>query len=165
MQKGQVDEVADRICRHLHTVLADRTWRKNMWLACRQNLHRTYRFAGRTSRYDMQTEHADKLCTRNHAEEIHVCRLNPHTNYTTRRCRQIMQTGKYRKNMQTNYACREKIRRTCSQDKQTKNMQTEQVDKLCRQNMHTLHRPSQTFATFFRNRHKCVFSVILKNKL
>jgi hypothetical protein len=48
----------------------------------------------KTSRYDMQTEHAEKLCTRNHAEEIHVCRLNPHTNYTTRRCRQIMQAEK-----------------------------------------------------------------------
>jgi hypothetical protein len=128
----------------------------------------------------MHTEHPDMTCRQNihtHYAHIHVCRLNPHTNYTTRRCRQIMQTGKqkehadkvywlgkcsrsmqaehveksYKKNMQeknmymyidyANKLCRDKRRKTCSQDKQTK-----RADRTSGQIMQTEH--AQTFSNF-----------------
>jgi hypothetical protein len=85
---------------------------------------------------------------------VETCRLNTQKNVTDRTsrkklvhriCRQITQREKIKKHaVRTN----------------RQNVQTEQVDKLCRQNM---HRPSPTFATFILNRHKCIFSVILKN--
>ncbi len=116
----------------------------------------------------MHTEHPDMICRQNihtHYAHIHVCRLNPHTNFTTRRCRQIMQTEKQKEHADKVYrwanaveTCRLNMQknvtdRTCRKKnmyvyidyanklfrEKTKNMQLGQTGKTCRQNKWTIY--------------------------
>jgi hypothetical protein len=102
----------------------------------------------KTSRYDMQTEHADKLFTGNHAEEIRVCRLNPPHNYVQpedadKFCRQ-----KTRKNMQTKYIGKKNAVETCRLNMQKnvtdRTYRKKHVRRICRQIIYAERKGKET---------------------